>query len=72
VTRVIFFIFYFDLGGPKLLQMQNLGGRFVVFFRSQNHNFVKVKRLKLQLNQITIIKSKEHLKKKKTTNPNKE
>jgi len=34
--------------GPKLPQMQNLGGRFVVFFlRGQNHNFVKVRGLKL-------------------------
>ena len=33
--------------------MQNLGGRFVVFFlRGQNRNFVKVRGLKLQLNII--------------------
>jgi len=36
--------------GPKLPQMQNLGGRFVVFFLwGQNRNFVKVRGLKLQL-----------------------
>jgi len=35
---------------PKLPQMQNLRGRFVVFFLGgQNRNFVKVKGLKLQL-----------------------
>jgi len=48
VPRVIFF----GLGGPKLLQMQNLRDRFVVFFLGgKNHNFVKVKGLKLQLSQ---------------------
>jgi len=31
VPRVIFFI-YFLPWGPKLLQLQNLGGCFVVFF----------------------------------------
>ena len=36
--------------GPKLPQMQNLRGRFVVFFLGgQNRNFVKVRGLKLQL-----------------------
>jgi len=49
---VLFFKKIFDLGGPKLLQMQNLGGRFVVFFLGdQNRNFVKVRGLKLQLSQ---------------------
>jgi len=52
VPRVIIFIFIFDIGGLKLLQMQNLGGRFIVFFLGQNHNFVKVRELKLQLSQI--------------------
>jgi len=38
--------------GPKLLQLQNLGGCFVVFFLGgQNRNFGKVKGLKLQLSQ---------------------
>jgi len=37
--------------GPKLLQLQNLGGCFVVFFLGgQNRNFGKVRGLKLQLN----------------------
>jgi len=32
------------LGGPKLPQVQNLEGDFVVFFlRGKNHNFRKVK-----------------------------
>jgi len=36
--------------GPKLPQMKNLGGHFVVFFLGgQNRNFVKVRGLKLQL-----------------------
>ena len=36
--------------GPKLLQVQNLGGGVVVFFlRGQNRNFGKVRGLKLQL-----------------------
>jgi len=36
--------------GPKLPQMQNLGGCFVVFFLGgQNRNFEKVRGLKLQL-----------------------
>jgi len=36
--------------GPKLPQMQNLGGGFVVFFsRDQNRNFEKVRGLKLLL-----------------------
>jgi len=39
--------------GPKLPQVQNLGACFVVFFiEGQNHNFEKVKGLKLQLSQI--------------------
>jgi len=39
--------------GPKLPQMQNLGGRFVVFFLGgKNRNFVKVRGLKLQSNLI--------------------
>ena len=52
VSRVIFY-FIFGLGGPKLLQLQNLGGGFVVFFslRGQNRNFVKVRGRKLLLNQ---------------------
>ena len=38
--------------GPKLLQLQNLGGCFVVFFLGgQNRNFGKVRGLKLQLSQ---------------------
>jgi len=37
---------------PKLPQMQNVGGCFIVFFLGgQNYNFVKVKGLKLQLSQ---------------------
>jgi len=37
--------------GPKLPQVQNLGGCFVVFFLGgQNRNFEKVRGLKLQLN----------------------
>jgi len=44
------FLFFFCLGGPKLLQLQNLGGGFVVFFlEGQNRNFEKVMGLKLQL-----------------------
>jgi len=31
VPRVIFFNYFFGFGGSKVLQMQNLGGRFVVF-----------------------------------------
>jgi len=47
---VLFFYFIFCLEGPKLLQLQNLGGCFVVFFLgSQNRNFEKVRGLKLQL-----------------------
>jgi len=47
---VLFFILFFCLGGPKLLQLQNLGGYFVVFFLGgQNRNFGKVRGLKLQL-----------------------
>jgi len=39
--------------GPKLLQLQNLGGCFVVFFLgNQNRNFGKVRGLKLQLSLI--------------------
>jgi hypothetical protein len=38
--------------GPKLPQLQNLGGGFVVFFLGgQKRNFGKVRGLKLQLNQ---------------------
>jgi len=41
--------------GPKLPQMQNLGGRFVVFFLGgQNRNFIKVRELKLQLSLLYI------------------
>jgi hypothetical protein len=42
--------------GLKLPQMQNLGGRFVVFFflGGQNRNFVKVRELKLQLSRFFI------------------
>jgi len=37
--------------GPKLPHGQNLGGDFVVFFLGgQNHNFVKVRGLKMPLN----------------------
>ena len=40
----------YQSSGPKLLQLQNLGGCFVVFFlRGQNRNFEKVRGLKLQL-----------------------
>jgi len=40
----------YQLWGPKLLQLQNLGGCFVVFFLGgQNRNFGKVTALKLQL-----------------------
>jgi len=47
---MFFFCFFFCLGGPKLLQLQNLGGCFVVFFLGgQNRNFGKVRGLKLQL-----------------------
>jgi len=46
---MLFFLFLFCLGGPKLLQLQNLGDCFVVFFLGdQNRNFEKVKGLKLQ------------------------
>jgi len=42
--------------GPKLPQMQNLGGSFVVFFlEGQNRNFVKVRGLKLQLRLYELI-----------------
>jgi len=43
VPRVIFYFFLqkIGLGGPKVLQLQNLGGDFVVFFlretKSQLH-----------------------------------
>jgi len=41
--------------GPKLLQLQNLGGCFVVFFLGgQNRNFGKVRGLKLQLSLIKL------------------
>jgi len=51
VPRVILF-YFFGLGGPKLLQLQNIRGCFVVFFlRGQNRNFGKVRGLKLQLSQ---------------------
>jgi len=53
VPRVIY-LFIFGLGGAKLLQLQNLGGNFVVFFLGgQNRNFVKVRGRKLQLSQDT-------------------
>jgi len=43
--------------GPKLLQLQNLGGGFVVFFflRDQNRNFEKVKGRNLLLSLYFII-----------------
>jgi len=48
VPRVIIFLSW----GPKLLQLQNLGGCFVDFFiGGQNRNFGKIRGLKLQLNQ---------------------
>jgi len=49
---VLFFILpKIDFVGPKLLQLQNLGGGFVVFFLwGQNRNFVKVRGRKLLLN----------------------
>ena len=41
--------------GPKLPQLQNLGGGFVIFFLGgQNRNFGKVRGLKLQLSQKNI------------------
>jgi len=41
--------------GPKLPQMQNLGGGFVVFFlRGQNRDFEKVRGLKLLLSHVFI------------------
>ena len=48
--------FFFNIFlAPKLLQIQNLGGRFVVFFLGgQNRNFVKVRELKLQLSLFII------------------
>jgi len=49
--------------GPKLPHMQNLGGCFIVFFLGgKNHNFVKVKGLKLQLSLIlnNVVKRKEN------------
>ena len=50
MSRVIFLKPKIGLGGPKLLQLQNLGAVFLVFFlRNQNRNFVKVKRRKLLL-----------------------
>ena len=49
---MLFFLFFFGLGGPKLLQLQNLGGGFVVFFLGgRNRNFGKVRGLKLLLSQ---------------------
>jgi len=44
------------LWGPKLPQVQNLGGGFVVFFffGGQNRNFEKIKGLKLLLSLIFI------------------
>ena len=48
--------------GPKLPQMQNLEGRFVVFFlEDQNRNFVKVKGLKLQLILLINVRGKFEL-----------
>ena len=51
-------LFFFDLGGPKLLQLQNLGGGSVVFFilGGQNRNFVKVRGRKLLLSLKKIYK----------------
>ena len=46
----------YQFWGPKLLQLQNLGGCFVVFFlRGQNRNFGKVRGIKLQLSLKSII-----------------
>jgi len=39
--------------------MQSLGGRFIVFFGGQNHNFMKVKELKLRLNIKLILHVKD-------------
>jgi len=49
---VLFFYFLFLPWGPKLLQLQNLGGGFLVFYSlgGKNRNFVKVKGRKLLLN----------------------
>ena len=51
-----YFFNFFLLWGPKLLQLQNLEGCFVVFFLGgQNRNFGKVRGLKLQLSQTNIL-----------------
>jgi len=53
VPRVIFLNFFFFAMGAKLLQMQNLGGRFEVFFLGgQNRNSVKVRGLKTAIKPI--------------------
>jgi hypothetical protein len=50
-------MFFFLPWGPKLLQLQNLGGSFVVFFLGgQNRNFGKVRGRKLLLS----LKFKDH------------
>jgi len=46
--------YFFWPWGAKTAHMQNLGDRFVVFFRGQNRNFLKVRGLKLQLSLILI------------------
>jgi len=47
---VLLYLFIFLFGGPKLLQLQNLGVFFLFFFLGgQNRNFEKVRGLKLQL-----------------------
>ena len=55
VPHVFSFLPKIGLWGPKLLQLQNLGGGFVVFFLGgQNRNFVKVRGRKLLLSQKNI------------------
>jgi len=52
-----FFLPKIGIGGPKMLQLQNLGGGFVVFFlRGQNRNFVKVRGQKLLLSHFIVNK----------------
>ena len=48
---MLFYLFIFWSWGAKTVTDAKLRGCIVVFFlRSQNHNFVKVRGLKLQLN----------------------
>ena len=53
-TCYFLFLLKIGIGGPKLLQLQNLGDNFVVFFLGgQNCNFMKVRGRKLLLSQFT-------------------